>query len=81
MNNYRSEPPSNRWPFEFESWPREQQINVVERRMTRQGIIRESLSMAGLDPEDYNLRDDTKLRKKELAAIYLAIQGINYDDS
>jgi len=43
--------------------------------MTRQGLIRELLTYAGLDLREYELRDDSKLRKKELAAIYLIVEG------
>jgi hypothetical protein len=67
----------NRWPPGFSGWPHDEQINLVERRMTRKGIIEDLLNLSGLDTRNYELRDDSKLRKKELAAIYLKMEGIS----
>ena len=67
--------PSSRWPYEFDEWPHHEQIGCVESRMTRLGLIKECLSFAGLDPDEYDLQDNKKLRKKELAAIYLVLEG------
>ena len=68
---------SARYPPEFRDWPLGQQIAHVEMQYTRKGLISSCLSHAGLSPEEYNLRDDTKLTKKELAAIYLTLEGMN----
>jgi hypothetical protein len=74
--DYRDDRPS-RWPANFESWPRVQQVNVVSRRMTRAGLIREMLNMADLPADEVD--KDTKLTKEQLAAIYLAIQRVDHD--
>ncbi|WP_436934972.1 hypothetical protein [Halovenus marina] len=68
--------PYSRWPPEFETWPHADQLKHCEMRMTRKGLIAAMLSRSGLDPEQYQLRDDSKLRKKELAAIYLKMEGV-----
>lgn len=73
-------PPSSRWPVEFDKWPHEDQLREVEMRMTRKGLIRELLSQSGLGSDQYDLRDDTKLTKKELAAIYLGLAGLSNTD-
>jgi hypothetical protein len=75
---YRDDRPS-RWPPDFGSWPRVQQINVVSRRMTREGLIKEMLNMADLPTDGQEFDKDRKLTKKELSAIYLAIQGVEHD--
>lgn len=49
-------------------------------RMTQEGLIRELLSQSGLGSDQYDLRDDTKLTKKELAAIYLGLAGLSNTD-
>jgi hypothetical protein len=69
-------PTSARWPAGFSEYPHEVQITTVDGRMTRKGMIRELLTMSGLEPDEYELRDDSKLRKKELAAIYLLVLGV-----
>jgi hypothetical protein len=76
-DNYRDEPPTDRWPPNIEEWPLDQQITQVTMRMTRKGLIASLLPHAGLSPDDYELRDDTKLTKKELSAIYLTLEGKN----
>lgn len=67
---------SARWPAGFSEYPHAVQIETVNGRMSRKGLIRELLTMSGLEPEEYDLRDDSKLRKKELAAIYLTVLGV-----
>lgn len=76
---YREEPPS-RWPANFDSWPRDEQVNVVCRRMKRAGLIREMLNMAEVEMRDEEIHEDSRLTKKELAAIYLAIQGVGHEE-
>jgi len=74
--NYRDDPP-DRWPPDFATWPLDAQIKQVAMRMTRKGLIDELLTRAQLPHDQYELRDDSKLTKKELAAIYLTLEGIN----
>ena len=76
-DRYIDEPPTDRWPPKMREWPLEVQIRQVTMRMTRKGLIASCLSHAGLSSEEYDLRDDTKLAKKELAAIYLTLEGFN----
>ena len=45
-------------------WPLEVQIRQIIMRMTRKGLIASCLSHAGLSADEYDLRDDTKLTKK-----------------
>jgi hypothetical protein len=71
----RSRPADDRWPSGFESWPLEDQLEEVQDRFTRPGLVYACLSHAGLDPEQYQVRDDTKVRKNELAAIYISLEG------
>ena len=66
-----------RFPPDFASWPLDAQITYIEMSMTRKGLIASALSHAGLNPDEYDLRDDSKLSKKELAAIYLTLEGLN----
>ena len=72
-----TEPDTDRWPPNFATWPLADQIKYCTMTHTRKGLIAECLSHAGLAPEEYALRDDTKLTKKELAAIYLTLEGKN----
>lgn len=74
-DEFRSSRPSARWPPGFREWPLEDKISHVTMSMTRKGLIVELLSRSGLDPSEYDLRDDSKLSKKELAAIHLALEG------
>lgn len=76
-DDYRDRAPTDRWPPNFEEWPRDQQISEVTLRMKRRGLVANVLSHAGLDREEYDLEHDEKLTKKELAAIYLTLEGIN----
>lgn len=76
--NYRDDRPS-RWPPDFATWPRDEQVNVVCARMKRAGLIREMLNMADVPTEGRDIHEDSRMTKKELAAIYLAIQGVNHD--
>lgn len=73
------DPNADRWPHEFQSWPRDQQMVTVKRRMTRVGLISEILELSGLPTDQISVSDDKKLTKKELAAVYLAIQEIDYE--
>lgn len=66
---------TGRWPPQFEAWPHDQQITEVEMQFQRAGLLRALLSKSGLPVED-EVRFDRKLRKDELAAIYLQIEGI-----
>ena len=80
MNDkYIDEPPRNRYPVDFETWPRGQQIVEVTPRMTRRGLILSCLTHSGLQPVAEDIDDDTRLTKKELAAIHLTLEGIDYD--
>lgn len=62
----------SRYPPNFETWPRGQQIEHVAIRHTRRGLIAACLSHAGEEPRSY---PDRKLRKKELAAVLLTLEG------
>ena len=77
QDEYRNEPPTDRWPPKMREWRLDVQIRQITMRMTRKGLIASCLSHAGLSSEEYDLRDDTKLTKKELAAIYLTLEGFN----
>jgi len=78
MNDeYRDEPMTDRWPPKMREWPLDVQIRHVTMRMKRKGLIAACLSHAELSVDDYDLRDDTKLTKKELAAIYLTLERIS----
>jgi hypothetical protein len=70
----RAPTPTGRWPPAFTDWPLGQQITEVKMQMTRSGLIRALLTQSGLDVDD--VRFDRKLRKNELAAIYLNLEGI-----
>jgi len=74
-DEYRDEPPTGRYPPGFANWPHDAQIEHVRMKMTRKGLIAELLSRAGLDIADIEIRDDSKLTKNELAAIYLVVEG------
>jgi len=80
-SDYRDEPPTDRWPPNFEEWPRQDQISEITLRMKRRGLVADILSHAGVDRKQYSLEDDEKLTKKELAAIYLTLEGISSDSS
>jgi hypothetical protein len=60
-------------PPEFEQWPRERRLHYLEEMMTREHLMRSSLHAAGHDL-DRDLSSRTRLRKRELAAILLALQ-------
>jgi len=77
-DEYRDEEPADRYPPGFEDWPHADQISHVTMKMTRKGLIVELLSRAGLDISNSEIRDDSKLTKNELAAIYLALEGTSH---
>jgi len=69
------EPDTTRWPPTFADWPLEAQIDHLRITTTRRGLMAEILSHSGLAREQYQLDDDTKLTKKELAAVLLRMEG------
>lgn len=70
--------PASKYPPQFEDWPREKRLDLVELAYTRRGLLRVILSLAGLEPVR-DLHSRRRLRKDELAAILLALEGL--DDS
>jgi len=76
-DNYRDEPPTDRFPADIEEWSLEEQISHVAMRQTREGLLAALLSHAGLNPREFDLRADRKLYKRELAAIYLTLEGVS----
>jgi len=79
-DEYRDDRPDrDRWPPGFDEWPREEQMMVVAERYSRSGLLRACLSHAGLDPTERAVSYDRKLTKKELASIYLTLEGISHD--
>jgi len=80
MTNFRDDTPNQgRWPPGFEQYPRDQQMMVVSERYSRSGLLRVCLSYSGLDPSERAVDYDRKLTKKELAAIYLTLEGIRHE--
>lgn len=69
--------PRNQFPPDFGNWPLDAQIQWVEMSMSRKGLIRRMLSMAGVEADEFGneIRDDTKLSKQRLAAIHIALRG------
>jgi len=68
-----------RYPPEFETWPRDDQVLHLAGKFRREGLIKDILRMTGLDIQERDIGTDSKLTKKELAAIYLTLEGINHD--
>jgi len=66
-----------RYPPAFSSWPHADQITHVEMTMTRRGLIASILNNAGLSGDQTTIADDRKLTKKELAAVYLTLEGVS----
>lgn len=62
-------------PVNFDSWPREQQVDHVAFTHTRAGLIASLLSMSGVDIANREITRKTMLTKDDLAAIYLAMGG------
>jgi len=75
MFQFNSHTSPDFWPSGFADWPLEDQLEEVIDRFSRPGLVYACLSHADLDPDEYQVRDDTKLRKKELAAIYISLEG------
>lgn len=66
---------SNHWPPEFETWPREQQIDHVAFSHTRAGLIAAILAHSGVDISDREITRDEMLTIDDLAAVYLHMEG------
>lgn len=63
------------FPPEFGRWDRDQQIHYLSQAMSRRAMLAQLLNFAGFEVEAQSLRDDRKLRKNELAGIYLLLEG------
>lgn len=69
----------DRYPANFEEWPRGAQASHLALKYRREGLIEELLLRAGIDTRERDISTDSKLTKEELAAIYLTLEGIGHD--
>lgn len=68
----------DRWPMDFETWPRADQILKAETRYSRAWFLAEIFAVLGHDTTRDEFRQDTKLDKRELAAIKLGLEGKSF---
>lgn len=69
-----------RYPEVFHQLDAAGQADFVADRYYREGLLEEVLALAGRDTGNRALHSDSKLRKKDLAAIYLTLEGISHDE-
>ena len=66
----------DRYPDEILDHNFEHQADYIAEQMTRPGLISTVVSVAGLGSELDHNETDRRLRKKELAAVYLYMEGV-----
>jgi len=66
----------NELPPAFGEWHREQQADYIANQMTRTGLIERILARLEYEPDRDVSGANQRLRKEELAIIYIALGGV-----
>jgi len=66
----------NELPPAFAEWRREQQADYIANQMTRTGLIERILARLDHEPDRDVSGANQRLRKEELALIYIALGGV-----